>query len=210
MALFSSFPGASSFHFSSFHFLLSRVRFPASQSKSNLQENPMFALSNDRFSRCTFAFADGRRCRMLRFEHHLQYCHHHALKEAQALAVEKLGQDMTCSFAGRHFSSCDLAAALSRLLDATASGRIKPNTASTLAHLGRALLQINHLAENEYSPSNDDAWRQRIRDSVNRTSTTRNRGASPLPPLLSQHSLPPAPPALAWPESASAPVTPLE
>ena len=170
----------------------------------------MSTRSSNSISRCAFAFADGRRCRMLRLVSHLHYCHYHALKEAQALAAEHLGQDMSCHFAGRHFSAFDLAAAIGRLLDATASGRIKPSTASTLAHLGRALLQIIHLAENEYSPSNDHAWRQRIRDSVNRTSTTRNRVASPLPPLLSQHSLPPAPPEPAWPESASSPITPLE
>ena len=170
----------------------------------------MSASSNDRFSRCTFAFADGRRCRMLRFVNHLQYCHHHALKEAQALAAENLGQDMTCYFAGRHFPACDLAAALSRLLEGVASGLIKPGAASTLAYLAQTLLQTIHLAEQENSPSNDQAGRQRTRDSLNRAATKRNRVASPLQPLLSQPSLPPAPPALAWPESASSPVTPLE
>jgi len=152
----------------------------------------MSARSNERFSRCTFAFADGRRCRMLRFANHLQFCHHHALKEAQALAAERLGQDMTCHFAGRHFSACDLAAALNRLLDAVASGLIKPGTASTLAYLARTLLQTIHLAEQESPRSSNNASRKLTRDSINRPAATCHQAASPAqaPPLA---AVPPAP-----------------
>ncbi len=159
--------------------------------------------SNDRVSRCTFTFADGRRCRTPRFVNHLHFCHYHARKEAQALAAENLGQDVSCFFSGRYLSACDLAAALGRLFAAVASGNVKPRTASTLAYLAQTLLQTIHLAEHEYSEAcGGNAWRQRIYDSINRNADYRAAGAGERSPS------PPQPPSPTSPPPSQAPPVP--
>ena len=122
----------------------------------------MFTLrSEDRASLCTFTFADGRRCRTPRHPGHPHLCYFHARKEAQALAAEQAGRDISaCLSSGRYLSACNLSIALARLFSAVAQGHIKPKTANTLAYLGQTLLQTIRLAQHEYINAFDtDAWR---------------------------------------------------
>jgi hypothetical protein len=102
---------------------------------------------NDRFSLCSFTFADGRQCRSPRKAGHPYLCAFHARKEAQALAGDKSGGDIAYHLSGGHASDYDLSSALGRLFAAVAQGRVKPKTASTLAYLGQTIVQAMHLSQ---------------------------------------------------------------
>ena len=60
----------------------------------------MSTRSNDRAFLCSFTFSDGRRCRTPRSVKHPHLCYFHARKEAQSLAAEDLGRDITYFFSG--------------------------------------------------------------------------------------------------------------
>lgn len=75
----------------------------------------MSSRAQDRLAVCTFTFADGRRCRTPRSRNHLHLCFFHARKEAQARAVDELGDDLSYFFSGDYLSACDLSTALSRI-----------------------------------------------------------------------------------------------
>jgi hypothetical protein len=102
--------------------------------------------SEDRVSLCTFTFADGRRCLTPRDSGHPHLCYSHARKEAQALAAEEVGRDISSCFSGSYVSACDLSSALGHLFSAVAQGQVKPRTATTLTYLGQTLLQTIRLA----------------------------------------------------------------
>ena len=124
-------------------------------------------LEKDRASLCSFTFADGRRCRTPHGPGHAYLCAFHARKEAQSLAVENLGRDISYFFSGEYLSACDLSSALGRLFATVAQGHVKPRTATTLAYLGQTLVQTIQLAEHEYTNAfGGNAWRERVRSSV--------------------------------------------
>ena len=126
--------------------------------------------SNDRSSLCAFTFADGRRCRMPRCDHHLHLCAFHARKEAQAVAGEKAANDIAYHLSGAFLTACDLSCALGRLFTATAQGQVKPKTAATLAYLGHTLVQTMRLAQDEYIHAfSTDHWREAVRESHNQS-----------------------------------------
>ena len=143
--------------------------------------------SNDRAFLCSFTFSDGRRCRTPHSRNHPHLCYFHARKEAQSLAAEDLGRDITYFFSGKYLSACDLNAALGRLFAAVAQGLVNPRTARTLAYLAQTISQTIHLSQHEFANSfGGDAWRHHIRCSAN---ANWNR-INPDPPAA---SLPPAP-----------------
>jgi hypothetical protein len=154
--------------------------------------------SEDRVSLCTFTFADGRRCRTPRQSGHPHLCYPHARKEAQALAAEQAGRDISaCLSSGRYLSACNLSIALGRLFSAVAQGHIKPKTANTLAYLAQTLLQTIPLAQHEYINAFDtDAWRAAIRLSLPRSprSASSSSSAPPSPRACSPPTPPPRPP----------------
>ena len=139
--------------------------------------------SEDRVSLCTFTFADGRCCRTPRHSGHPHLCYFHARKEAQALAAEQAGRDISsCLSSGPYLSACNLSMALARLFSAVAQGHIKPKTANTLAYLGQTLLQTIRLAQHEYINAFDtDAWRSAVRLSLPRASKGSPRSAKRVP-----------------------------
>ena len=51
--------------------------------------------SKDRASLCYFSFADGRQCRTPRSPAHPHFCVQHARKEAQEVAAQKAGNDIS-------------------------------------------------------------------------------------------------------------------
>src|SRR5712692_2988186 len=123
-------------------------------------------LDKDRKSLCCFTFADGRQCRTPRRTGHPHLCFFHARKEAQSLAAEAAGRDISSFLSGEYLSACDLSSALGRLFAAVAQGNIKPKTASTLAYLGQTLIQSIQVAEHEYAEAfGSDAWRERVASS---------------------------------------------
>ena len=121
---------------------------------------------NDRASLCSFTFADGRQCRTPRCSDHPHLCYFHARKEAQTLAADEIGRDISAYLSGSYLSACDLSSALGRLFSAVAQGQIKPKTASTLAYLGQTILQSIHLAQDEYiNAFGTNSWRAAVRSS---------------------------------------------
>ena len=146
--------------------------------------------SEDRVSLCTFTFTDARRCRTPRHSGHPHFCYFHARKEAQALAAEQAGRDISaCLSSGRYLSACNLSIALARLFSAVAQGHIKPKTANTLAYLGQTLLQTIRLAQHEYINAFDtEAWRSAVCLSLRRSSRGQPRHPASCTPSLEEPS----------------------
>jgi hypothetical protein len=120
--------------------------------------------SKDRSSLCSFTFADGRQCRMLRHGNHPYLCAFHARKEAQALAGAQAAEDIAYHLSGSFISACDLSSALGRLFSAVAQGQIKPKVAATLSYLSQSLVQTIHLSQHEYiNAFGTNTWRETIR-----------------------------------------------
>jgi hypothetical protein len=120
----------------------------------------------DRSCLCTFTFADGRQCRTPRHAGHPHLCYFHARREAQSLAADQAGRDISSFLSGSYLSACDLSCALGRLFSAVAQGQLKPKAATTLAYLGQTLLQSIQLAQHEYiNAFGADCWRDAVRSS---------------------------------------------
>jgi hypothetical protein len=144
-------------------------------------------LSKERSSLCLFSFADGRRCRSPRCSAHPHLCSYHARKEAQALAAQQVGRDISSYLSNSYLSACDLSSALGCLFSAVAQGHIKPKTAAALAYLGQTLVQSIRLAQDEYINAFDtDGWREVIRSSF--------APQTPAPPSSDLESEPPSNP----------------
>jgi hypothetical protein len=90
---------------------------------------------------CAFTFSDGRQCRTPRCSGHLYLCYFHAQKEAESLAAQQVGEDISRFLPTKLLTACDLGAAMSRLFCAVAQGQVKPKVASTLAYLAQTMLQ---------------------------------------------------------------------
>ena len=115
---------------------------------------------------CTFAFADGRQCRTPRCSSHPHFCYFHAQKEAESLAAQQVGQDISRFLPNKLLTACDLGVAMSRLFCAVAQGQIKPKVASTLAYLAQTMLQSIPLAQHEYIETfNPNVWHNAVRAS---------------------------------------------
>jgi len=115
---------------------------------------------------CVFTFADGRQCRTPRCSGHLHFCYFHAQKEAESLAAQKVGEDISRFLPTKLLTACDLGVAMSRLFCAVAQGQVKPKVASTLAYLAQTMLQSIPIAQDEYIHSFDtDTWRSTVRSS---------------------------------------------
>ena len=115
---------------------------------------------------CAFTFADGRQCRMPRRSGHLHLCYFHAQKEAESLAAQQAGEDISRFLPTKLLTACDLGVALSRTFCAVARGQIKPKVASTLAYLAQTMLQTIPIAQHEYIESfNTNTWHTAVRAS---------------------------------------------
>ena len=113
---------------------------------------------------CSFAFADGRRCRTPRASRQSPFCHFHAQKKAEAEARRKIGHDIGTWVTTDFLSACDLSRALGMVFSQTLQGRIKPKTTTAIAYLSQAMLQSIKFAEHEFSQAYDgNAWRRAIR-----------------------------------------------
>jgi hypothetical protein len=115
---------------------------------------------------CAFTFGDGRQCRIPHCSGHLHLCYFHAQKEAESLAAQQVGQDISRFLPVKLLTPCDLGAAMSRLFCAVARGEVKPKVASTLDYLAQTMLQSIPIAKHEYIESFDpDTWRSTVRSS---------------------------------------------
>jgi hypothetical protein len=133
----------------------------------------MSAISQLRANLCRFTFADGRHCRMPLSPRHAYLCTDHARKEAQLLASQRIGRDLSAFLSHNYITACDLTAAMGRLFGAVAQGHLKPGTAHTLAYVGQTIAQTLRLSQQEFiSAYGAQAWRAAIREAV-----------TPAPPL---------------------------
>src|SRR5260370_28939558 len=105
---------------------------------------------------CAFTFADGRQCRTPRCSGHLHLCYFHAQKEAESLAAQQVGKDISRFLPTKLLTACDLGVAMSRLFCAVAQGQVKPKVAGTLAYLAQTMLQSIPIAQDEYIHSFDN------------------------------------------------------
>lgn len=159
--------------------------------------------AKDRVSLCLFTFSDGRRCRTPRINTHPHFCLYHAQKEAQALATQKLSNELAYFFSGNYLTACDLSTALSRIIPAVLRGDVKPKTARTVAYLAQTLLQSIRVSQHEYvNAYSTDAWRAAVRDSVK---SDRDYLFPPKPAPVPKPAPPSAPPPNATVPSPSTP-----
>ena len=120
--------------------------------------------SKDLSCLCAFTFSDGRRCTTPRLPGHPHLCCFHARKEAQFLAAQRLGRDVSSLLSRNYISACDLTSALGCVISAVAQGQVKPKTAATLASLGQTLIKSIQVAEHEYCNAfGTEAWRKAVR-----------------------------------------------
>src|SRR5258708_6168395 len=137
---------------------------------------------------CAFTFADGRQCRTPRCSGHLHLCYFHAQKEAESLAAQQAGKDISTFFFANLLTACDLSAAMARLFTAVAQGQIKPKVAGTLAYLSQTMLQSIPIAQHEYCEAfGTEPWRRAVRSSF--TPSAPAPQPAPKPPA----SAPPSP-----------------
>jgi hypothetical protein len=99
---------------------------------------------------CQFPFADGRKCRMLRYQDHPTLCLFHARQEEQLLASERLGAELSASLTGNFLTATDINFVLGKLFTALAQNRIPPRNAATLAYIGQLLLHSLRSVKEEY------------------------------------------------------------
>jgi hypothetical protein len=119
--------------------------------------------SNVRASLCSFTFADGRQCRMLRPSGPSHFCSFHAQKEEQASVAAQTGEAISTFVTEDYLSPSDLISAISRVFYGIARGKVKPKTATALAYLGQTLLQSIPLAQHEYiNAFGTTCWRQTV------------------------------------------------
>jgi len=139
---------------------------------ASTQKTARFAATSknkkDRSRLCAFTFADGRHCNTPRCSAHSYLCYFHAQKEAQSLAAQQVGEDISRFLPAKLLTACDLGVAMSRLFCAVAQGQVKPKVASTLAYLAQTMLQSIPIAQDEFIHSFDtNAWRREIRSTFN-------------------------------------------
>jgi hypothetical protein len=96
--------------------------------------------ASDPENRCTFLFADGRRCRMLQTRTESTLCPHHAKEELQRREAEKLKAELA-GLSGAVSSATQVCEVLGKVFNALAEGRITARTANTLGYLGQLMLQ---------------------------------------------------------------------
>jgi len=106
--------------------------------------------SKDHASRCTFTFADGRRCTSPRSGTKYDLCFFHLVKLRQRQAAEQAGEDVAAPLNADYLNACDLSLAFGNLFTAVAKGLIKPKVANTLANIGQLLLRTQPLAKEEF------------------------------------------------------------
>ncbi|MGB2636165.1 MAG: hypothetical protein WAM58_19710 [Candidatus Acidiferrum sp.] len=119
-------------------------------------------LADDRASLCTFTFADGRHCRMLR-SRDTDYCLYHLQiiegQQAPGLPVSPISMPVS----GEYVPVTALTQSLSRLFCAVAEGRMDPKRAIALARVASTLLKCIGGATQEFKEVYvDDFWRQLI------------------------------------------------
>jgi len=114
--------------------------------------------SKDRMSLCTFAFADGRQCKLPRHVTEPDLCYFHARKLRAQLNAEEAGRQISAFLDTDILTACELNSAFAALFSATVRGIVKPKTASALTNLGQLMLKTHLHAKEEFLDAFEQSW----------------------------------------------------
>ncbi|HKV26143.1 MAG TPA: hypothetical protein VJN93_16225 [Candidatus Acidoferrum sp.] len=117
--------------------------------KRTTSSNPNSHALQTESTLCQFAFADGRRCRMLR-RGHPSLCPVHARAEQQLLESQQLGSEISATLTGEFLTATDINFVLGKLFTAVAQNRLPARNAALLAYIGQLLLHSLSGVKNEY------------------------------------------------------------
>ena len=93
----------------------------------------------DRASLCSFLFADGRQCRMLKKNKAPEFCYFHQLHADQVADAIEAGEQIASCLTSDFVTDCSLTAALSRTFISVARGDYDIRIARTLAYLAQLM-----------------------------------------------------------------------
>jgi len=109
--------------------------------------------ARDRRSLCSFLFADGRQCRMLRKNKTSSFCYFHQRRADDIDAAIEAGKNISSCLNGDFVTNCSLNATLSRLYFSVARGDFDVKTARTLAYLAQIMAKTLPAAKQELALS---------------------------------------------------------
>jgi hypothetical protein len=109
--------------------------------------------AQDRASLCSFHFADGRQCRMLKKNKTSEFCYFHLLHADQVADAIEAGEQIASCLTSDFVTDCSLTSALSRTFISVACGDYDIRTARTLAYLAQLMSKALPGAREELSLS---------------------------------------------------------
>ena len=109
--------------------------------------------AQDRASLCSFLFADGRQCRMLKKNKSSEFCYFHQQHADQINDAIEAGQKIASCLSSDFVTNTSLTASLSRLYFSVARGDFDVKTARTLAYLAQIMAKTLPGAKQELSQS---------------------------------------------------------
>jgi hypothetical protein len=109
--------------------------------------------AQDRASLCSFLFADGRQCRMLKKNKSSEFCYFHQQHADQINDAIEAGQKIASCLSSDFVTNTSLTASLSRLYFSVARGDYDLKTARTLAYLAQIMAKTLPGAKQELSQS---------------------------------------------------------
>ncbi len=105
---------------------------------------------------CSFTFADGRHCQMLRWKGSRQFCLFHARQQQLLLHADFIGKQLP-TLSGEFRTATDINHALGKLYDAVARNRVHPRNAAVLAYIAQLLMQTVPQVKSETIRAEGDA-----------------------------------------------------
>jgi hypothetical protein len=109
--------------------------------------------AQDRASLCSFLFADGRQCRMLKKNKSSEFCYFHQRHADQIDDAIEAGKKIASCLSADFVTNTSLTAPLSRLYFSVARGDFDVKTARTLAYLAQIMAKTLPGAKHELSQS---------------------------------------------------------
>ena len=109
--------------------------------------------AQDRASLCSFLFADGRQCRMLKKNKSSEFCYFHQQHADLIDDAIEAGQKIASCLSSDFVTNTSLTASLSRLYFSVARGDFDVKTARTLAYLAQIMAKTLPGAKQELSQS---------------------------------------------------------
>jgi len=122
-------------------------------------------IAQDRASLCSFLFADGRQCRMLKKNKTSPFCYFHQHNADVVDDTIRAGEHISSCLTADFVSNCSLTAALCRTFISVARGDYDLKTARTLAYLAQLMAKTLPGAKHELALSGpthgqNSAWSQ--------------------------------------------------